>query len=194
MKVLIAFLLGIIAVAVFFPQHSAPPPPPAAPEETPFSVLVRPQVDATLGSIDIHHGALRDQPVLALKARFTQSTKPGAGEGARLCDLLLGVNAEREQYRARMVDAASQGGKSTSFFTTHIQEDWAQRLTILSPPVQRAFSDLCVSEGKLSATAPRDVAPEFQPSYDAAPVIAVTKSKKVNPAYDQHSFSKLWLH
>jgi hypothetical protein len=106
-----------------------------------YAGLMLPHLQAAFAPLDPYQGKLSEQPLVQLRQLVARDDdKPGAREAARLIDELLPILAERETYRAKLNNGASD--TSNAFFNERISKNWLIRANVLAPTLQRDYANL----------------------------------------------------
>ena len=128
-----------------------------------YAAEVLPHIQKTFSKIDEYQGRLSDARLLQLREHLRQSPGPYAAQAARICDQLLPVLPEREKFRLRLTAAATSSNRE--YFKQVVRADWARQVSVLAPPIQRAYAILEANEPK-SDLPVAGIQSDFYPIFD----------------------------
>ncbi|MEP6669904.1 MAG: hypothetical protein ABJF10_12170 [Chthoniobacter sp.] len=111
-----------------------------------YSREILPYFQATFSELDERQGKLNSEPLNRLRQHLQGLTDPNAQAAAQICEQLLPIVAEREQYRLKLNTAITK--LSRGYFNQLTKTDWLRRANALAPPLQSARAALEANEPK----------------------------------------------
>ena len=107
-----------------------------------FAGMLLPHLQATFSALNPNDGKLDDRQLTRLRAYFAQyPTAPGQAQALAICDQLVVMASQREDYRQKCYAARSGSGNS-SFWQDQITRQWLAQAPILARPLQHAYAQL----------------------------------------------------